>query len=234
MSSCQNTLSEKLKTQNLKVRFLKNKDELDDAGRLLYNVYIEELKWYFEINTPHRIRVDTLPDGSSILIDDYHYFTKWIGVYSNDQLIACLRVSPRVGKEQWLQTQYYQRKNIKLNTILDKEPRLVEASRAAVIKEFRGSGIFLLIMFKLLFSYACQNRLSIFFTTRLSSLIKLFVELGVAMIPGIHFKYEEQDPNSVVVFLSKFENNGILNVLNNIKTKVLNMESVAWKIDILV
>ena len=197
----------------INVRFLRNTKEVNMAGNLLYNIYIEELKWKFGANTPFNIRVGTSSSGSKILIDDCHYIAKWIGAFSDDRLVGCLRIIPRVNT--LLEAQYYQKSNLKLNEILNSEPNLVEVNRGAVSRDYRGSAIVLLKMFQFLLVYLNMNQFSIFFTTSLPSLIGLFKTLGFSELSGIRFKYEESDHSFVVPFLTNFKN--LPNISKNIQ-----------------
>lgn len=198
------------------IRFLENKRELQEAGEILYSVYCKELLWNFGKNTPFRIRVEKLPNGKQMLIDDHHYSCKWIGTFFHQRLVGCLCIFFRVGPKHQVQTQYYQKNNRQLNKLLKKEKKLIEAGRAAILKEFRGSNALFLKMFALLFTFSIENDYSVFFTTGIPSLVDLFKELEIPAFPELKFKYEKQDQEYVTPFLARFKNKKTHKVLKNI------------------
>lgn len=92
---------------------------------------------------------------------------------------------------------------------------MIEINRAALNSKYRGSGTILLRMFLVVFEYAQKHKLSIFFTTSITSLISMFIGVGIQPLPNIKFKYEPMDQNDVQAFLCKYGNHEI--IISNIK-----------------
>lgn len=175
------------------IKFL-NRYEKIKAFELLYDVYIKELNWKFGDNTPFNLRIH-----NNMLIDDNSHKGQWIGAFHNNKLIGCLQINSKIKGS--VPTQHYQLNNPKLNTILNKQSRLVEINRAAVNSKYRGS--VLIQMFRFVFIHGSRYNLTFFFTTCVRPLILLFIKLKMKPISGIKFKYEPHDRHYVTSFLCR-------------------------------
>lgn len=186
-------------------------NKINEIRELLYQTYIIEQRWIPSLDNPSGLRID-----GNLLIDNYDQKkgTVWTTIYYKDKLIACGRSVERDEKGEFEVQKYPSARHLK--EILDKYPRLVELTRAAVHSNFRNSKIFLSLLSNGL-KYHCKNRVSVFTLTADDKLIFLYKMLGFTHFKEAKFKYEERDDKEVELFIATVEDDQLDNIIKKIE-----------------
>ncbi|RKH21503.1 GNAT family N-acetyltransferase [Corallococcus praedator] len=191
-------------TNSFEVRILRAPEELGHYRRLLFDAYIHEAGWNFHPANPSGIRI-----SGHELRDDRDDIAICFGVFQEDRLIGGARLCGRHQGQFEIHGYQPHRDLTFLNA-----PNLIEASRAVLRSEFRGSGVFPLLV-RHLFEFCENNQLSVFTVTSDPSVIRLYKRIGMPAVEGCRFKFEPEDPAEAQLFL--VDSRGVLDtVLKNL------------------
>ncbi|MCY1034253.1 GNAT family N-acetyltransferase [Corallococcus sp. BB11-1] len=177
-------------TSSFEVRILKNPEELGHYRRLLFDAYIHEAGWKLNPANPSGIRI-----SGHELRDDRDGIAICFGVFHEDRLIGGARICGR-HQGQFEIHGYQPHWDL---SFLD-APNLIEASRAVLRSEFRGSGAFTLLVLHM-FEFCENNQLSPFTLTSDPSVMRFYQRIGMPAVEGCRFKFEPEDPAEAQLFL---------------------------------
>jgi hypothetical protein len=177
--------------RNIRVKVLRD-DEIHLAQRLCYEVFVLEQSWMIHPNNPTQLRVE-----SGKLCDPYDQVATWLGVFADDNLIACNRFCTRL--ENTFELEHYH----PLPPFIQQDDFAVEATRLAVGKEFRSSSVILeLVRFE--FKDLLQQGFKTLFTTGFWPKPGGFYMRRFGLKKhGDPFRYHPEDPNPVYLFYIK-------------------------------
>jgi len=183
------------------VRTLRTDEEKILAKRLLYEVYVKEQGWIPPVGNPSNFKIEASLSGN-ILVDDYDSVSTQFGGFYGENLIAVLRVIPRLNRR--LEVENY----TQLPLFLQKDCHH-EFNRLAIDINFRNSPIFSLIMAAAIrYMIGCRYKYVIS-SAPFPEPGNLYCKVGATRINYPEFKYYLLDQNLVsliVFFLEQPEN----------------------------
>lgn len=176
------------------VRILNDREAINSAKRLLYEVYIGEMGWDFRDDSPTGFRIDQDNQNKPILCDAFDESSVWFGAYKGDELIGVTRAVQRNNCLGKLDLELYPASQLpSMKRILrpKADQQLVEVQRGAVAKDYRDtqpSVIQLLLLSA--FSYALEKELEVVCPTVFPVLETLFSRAGMRLVER-NFTYGE-------------------------------------------
>lgn len=214
-------------------RVLSTKEEIEEAQKLLYEEYIARAPhpWTFSKSNPINIRVEWNDRLSSkILSDDFVNSAIWVGGFATckkstdtnivtvPKLVGCMRIIVRQsatghnGKLSKLEIEMYPSFQDALNAPNAQlaqqafESKLVEVNRAVVCTEYRCMGV-LTSLIGLALEYVHEHYPNHdMMTSTANPHMQRFYPAKCESMPVLEFKYEENDPATVIVFKSATSN----------------------------
>ena len=183
------------------VRTLRTDEEKILAKRLLYEVYVKEQGWIPPVGNPSNLKIEASLAGN-ILVDDYDSVSTQFGGFYGENLIAVLRVIPRLNRR--LEVENY----TQLPLFLQKDCHH-EFNRLAIDINFRNSPIFSLIMAAAIrYMIGCRYKYVIS-SAPFPEPGNLYCKVGATRINYPEFKYYLLDQNivSLIVFLLEQKEN---------------------------
>jgi hypothetical protein len=182
------------------------------AERLLYDIYVTELKWVPTLGNPSGFRVDATTNGALGLTDDYSHLhdTVWIGALdSNKQLVGCCRLSPRHPVTKKLDVENY----TNLPSHISKIQNIYETSRLAVLPSYRNKGIVTAKLGLKLFKVMLDGVGACVIATATNSVKNVFILIGGSDLHH-EFKYESRDQKVSKCFLFESKNSACHSLIN--------------------
>jgi hypothetical protein len=201
----------------LSVRALTSEEDLNAARGLLYEVYIQEMKWEINQNNPSELSIEKIDNGKMILTDKYDKFSFWIGIFDREKLIACGRASRHDENFIFEANHYCQ--NEKLGILLKDATHVVELNRSAIHPDYRGTAAWLYLLHTG-FDYCQKNKLSAFSTTGIKKVIDLHKAIGFPCVENLTFKYDPNDEKEVCVYFASYDKQQIFNILQNLNEMI--------------
>ena len=194
---------------SVKISIGKVSQNISRIGRFLFKIYIEECKWKFGQTTPSELRLSKDDFGNDILVDKFMETAIWALAFDdNDDIIGCVRLIDGATEDD-IELFGYRDRSETIQEI--KEDNInkdaIEINRLAISFEHRGKNIFPMMVCGLA-KWLKKNKkdVSLVFTIAdsknldSSALIYYSIRLGFRKY-GNTFKYEDNDPYPVQVFL---------------------------------
>ena len=203
---------------------------LGKAKTLLYEYYIEKLKWVIPTDNYSGIKIKKTCQQKKF-VDDYDDYSTWFSVKNeNDEVIACARLCKEdIGG--LLEIERYSEAKRLLHPILNlkKQLNLIELNREAILPSYPANKIASLVLLRFIFNYCLKHNYSILTTSNIPEWLKLYNSLPLTRLDHCRFRYTETDQNPVEVYLIKYENlNNVLNKINfylkNVKNETVTSE----------
>ncbi|MGK7889172.1 MAG: hypothetical protein AB4042_07545 [Leptolyngbyaceae cyanobacterium] len=170
---------------SLKIKILTG-EEIIEAKKLVYQVFVLEQNWKIPPDNPTRIRVE-----SGMLCDMYDAIATWFGVFHNNTLIACGRACGQLREH--FEMEHYQ----PLLPWIKSNEATREVTRLAIQKEYRSTlAVFALNRFGL--QHLIDSGVKTIFTT--SSFPKpgrFYVRMFGFIKNSKKFRYHTDDPHEV-------------------------------------
>lgn len=188
---------------------------LEKAKTLLYEYYIEKLKWDIPTDNYSGIRIKKTYQQKKF-VDDYDDYSIWFSVTNeNNTVIACARLC-KEDTRGLLEIERYSEAKQLLRPILNskKQLNLIELNREAILLDNPDNKVASLELLKFIFNYCLKHNYSVLTTTNIPEWLTLYNSLPFTKLYHCQFRYAETDPNPVEVYFMKNRN------LNNILTKI--------------
>ena len=119
------------------IKFLRNSREINSARKLLYSVYIKEMKWTFHPQNPTGFNVKQLINGEKMLCDVFDSDALWVGAFKDEELAGTARILTRRNKLGKLDLELYDSK--RMPSLAKIYTPCIEFQRFGVKKEYRGT-----------------------------------------------------------------------------------------------
>lgn len=193
---------------------LNSVDLIDEAGALLYQIYIVQYKWSFSYDNPSDLRIIT-KNKRKILIDKFTANAVWFGAFDGEQMIGCARLSG-LDENVKLEIEAYPITNEVRAYLSKSKNSCLEITKSAVKKEYQSKGIIKNI-FLMLFEYCQKHHLSIFACTHHTYLIKLFSRVEFPLKIEQAFKYDDIDPMPVNFYYASYEKKEVEHIIYLLK-----------------
>ena len=197
----------------IEVRQLKNNHEIDRACALLYDVYIDHMKWNFSANNPSQIKI-MARNKKKILIDKFTYNSTWFGAFDGGDLIGCLRLSG-IDESNSLDIEY----NLNSKSIwryLPAPKKLCkDITKLAIHLAYPNKDLAIKLLFVNVFKYCSSHEYSTIAFTHDTYLKSLFTLVSFPLIVEDAFKYEDID-KLPVNFYRAFTNNEISKIIDKL------------------
>lgn len=194
---------------------IENVYTLEKAKTLLYEYYIEKLKWDIPTDNYSGIKIEKTYQKKKF-VDDYDDYSTWFSVMNeNNNVIACARLCKEdIGG--LLEIERYSEAKQRLRPLLNskKQLNLIELNREAILPDNPNNKVASLVLLKFIFSYCLKHNYSVLTTTNIPEWSALYNSLPLKRLCDCQFKYAETDPNPVEVYFIKNRN------LNNILIKI--------------
>jgi PAS domain-containing protein/DNA-binding CsgD family transcriptional regulator len=206
----------------IKIRQLKNKQEVEQACALLYVEYIELLKWDFAPNNPSKIAV-IVKNGKKILYDRITEYALWFGAFDGDKLVGCIRLFSEKEDIPLEIKKYPNAKNL-VNKYLKPycaSELIFECSRVCINSNYKGLGLFLKLYLEVL-EYVEQQNGTIFGTSSNGYVKSLFKQIDLPCLEYDAFKFEDTDTSMVNFYLVRSKNGELTKVIENLKYFIKN------------
>lgn len=160
------------------------------AKNLVYRVYIEEYSW-FPDNNKSNIRI-VEDQGLKVLIDDFDKVSTWFGVFHNNAIIACCRLSDRLDGK--FEVERYQ----SLPRFITQETSACELNRFAMLREYRTEDSFIAMLYNYVLGWANQHGILVISTGVLpgSKLIAFGME-HCKEVPPFLYSPNDQEARSI-------------------------------------
>jgi len=179
-----------LKNGQLRAKKLEG-SEILAAKKLLYKVYIEECQWEFPKDNLSGIRVEQ-HKGQAYLEDDFSEVSEWLGLYFNNQLIACVRLLDRLNDK--FEVEHYQA----IPNYLKKETLTVECNRLAVPSLYQGTGVGITLSAFIVKHLLKRKTKSLLATAPIPGLGNYYMRvLGLKPVDMPAFKYNDDEKEFV-------------------------------------
>lgn len=188
---------------------------LEKAKTLLYEYYIEKLKWDISTDNCSGIMIKKTCKQKKFM-DDYDDYSIWFSVSNeNDDVVACARLC-KEDTGGLLEIERYSEAKQRLRTIFNskRQLNLIELNREAILPNYPDNKVTSLLLLKSIFSYCLKHNYSVLTTTNISEWVTLYNSLPLTNLYHCKFKYAETDPNPVEVYFIKYSN------LHNILTEI--------------
>jgi hypothetical protein len=177
-------------TGSIEVRVIKDRQELDDYRKLLFDVYINELGWKFSPTNPSGIRV-----AEHQLLDDRNDVATCFGVFSQGRLVGGARLCGRYQGRFEIHG-YQPHRDLAFLDI----PNLIEGSRAVLLPGFRGGYAFMSLVQAVL-EFCNNHHLLLFTVPSVPSVMRFYAGIGMSAVEGCMFKFEPEDATEAQLFL---------------------------------
>ncbi len=196
------------------VRIISSKLEIEQACALLYQVYIEKIKWNFKGDNPSNIRVE-ISDNKKILIDRFTYNSTWFGVFENNKILACMNVRG-VDENNKLELEAYKSSEIVHQYIPLKKDKCVELSKYAILPGHASDGLVKSLFIEVL-SFCEQSGFSIVGCTHNNFLKNFFLKINFPLLRQSAFKYEDSDVEAVNFYFADHAKMEVINMIDKLK-----------------
>lgn len=183
------------------VKVLDNKKQIDEACALLYDSYVESIRWNFSPSNPSNIKIE-VKNGHKILTDRFTGIAKWFGAFDGKKLVGCFRLCG-IDKNNAFEIEKYPIGNISKYLQVDR-CKSVDINRIAVNPQYIKYGITKRLFLKA-FEYCRDNEYSIFACTHNKHLINLFKKINYPLKQEKAFKYELLDEESVNFYYAIYQ-----------------------------
>ena len=181
------------------VRLLKNSKEINSARKLLYKVYIEELKWLFNPQSLTKFHIQQSSDGGKMLCDAFDQDALWVGAYKDDKLVGTIRIVTRDNRLGKLDLELYDDK--KMPSLAKIYTRCIEMQRSAVDKEYRGSRSMLPLLSLFTLEHARQTNHGVCCTANIKHIQNILHKAGFECLHSPFYYGEGKDEKpSIVMF----------------------------------
>jgi hypothetical protein len=172
-------------------RLLASTAEKIEAFTLLFSCYVNDQKWSPEANNPSSFRVDRM-NGLNVLVDKFDSRSKWVGVYHEDEIVACCRIlTPDPSGLEF---------NLYSKTHIPDLQNYVELNRFAVRAGFENT-VAIPLLIKFSFSTCLTLKaLKIITTMSYPYPAQFASKVGFKEIEGSNFKYSARDNRDVSIF----------------------------------
>ena len=199
----------------LTTEVIENVDLIDDACALLYETYIEQANWKFSPDNPSGIRID-IKNGKHLLVDNFTHQSRWFGVFDDDKLIGCARLTGLDANGRY-EVEGYEASRV----VHDFIPRshCMEMGKVAVAKDYKGKRIINLI-YLAAFEYCQRNKFSVFGCLSNTYIKSLFHRIKFNPKIEQAFRYEETDPTPVSLYLIDFKKSEFDAIVENLRKSV--------------
>lgn len=190
---------------------------LEKAKTLLYEYYIEKLKWDIPIDNYSGIRIKKTCQQKKF-VDDYDDYSIWFSVTNeNNNVVACARLC-KEDTAGLLEIERYGEAKQLLHPILNskKQLNLIELNREAILPDNPDNKVAGLVLLKFIFNYCLKHNYSVLTTTNIPEWLTLYNSLPLTRLYHCQFRYAETDPNPVEVYF--VENRSLNNILNKINS----------------
>ncbi len=208
------------------IKPLTTKEMIDDACRLLYDVYIENMKWEFGEDNASEIKIIE-KNGKKLLVDKFIDCGVWFGAYERSHMVGCARLCGMDANGKFEVQGYQSAKRIQ--KYLNKN--CMEAGKVAVDITHRGKKI-LEKLYLAMLEYALNHELNIFGCVSNAYVRSLFNRINLPLLEENAFKYENQDLSAVNFYMidyKKGEYKEVIKRLNNL----INVQSKSHFLDAL-
>lgn len=206
-----------LKNNNMRLftSIIEDPCTLEKAKTLLYEYYIEKLKWDIHTDNYSGIKIKKTYQQKKF-VDDYDDYSIWFSVTNeNNNVLACARLCKEDARGLLEIERYTEAKQL-LRPILNskKQLNLIELNREAILPDNPDYKVASLVLLKFIFNYCLTHNYSVLTTTNIPEWLTLYNSLPLIKLFDCQFRYAETDPNPVEVYFIKNRN------LNNILTKI--------------
>jgi hypothetical protein len=188
---------------------------LEKAKTLLYDYYIETLKWDIPTDNYSGIKIKKICQQKKFY-DDYDDYSIWFSVTNEiNDVVACARLC-KEDTAGLLEIERYSEAKQRLRSILNlkEQLNLIELNREAILPCYPDNKVSGLLLLKLIFNYCLKHKYSVLTTTNISEWLTFYNCLPFTRLHHCQFRYVETDPNPVEVYFINYKN------LNNILTKI--------------
>lgn len=188
---------------------------LGKAKTLLYEYYIEKLKWDIPTDNYSGIRIKKTYQQKKF-VDDYDDYSIWFSVTNeNDDVIACARLC-KEDTGGLLEIERYSEAKQLLRPILNskKQLNLIELNREAILPDYPDNKVISLVLLNFIFNYCLKHNYSVLTTTNIPEWLTLYNSLPLTRLYHCQFRYAATDPSPVEVYFIKYRS------LNNVLTKI--------------
>ena len=174
-------------------------EEVFQAQRLLYQVYIEELNWSVPLNNPSHLQV-----VEHALQDDYDREAVWFGVYDRinnpQQIIATGRIVHR-DNEGRLELERYAIADV-VRQRLQTNPSMVEMNRSAIDVNYRRSNVWSCLL-QAGFEYCLEHHYSVVAATASQQVQSMHAAIGFNQW-GPSFTYHDSDKQQACIYWAQY------------------------------
>lgn len=188
---------------------------LEKAKTLLYEYYMEKLKWELSADNYSGIRIKKTCQKKK-LIDDYDDCSIWFSVTNeNNDVVACARLCKEDARGL-LEIERYSEARQLLRPILNskKQLNLIELNREAILPNYPDNKVTALLLLNSIFNYCLKHNHSVLTTTNIPEWLTLYNSLAFTRLDHCQFRYAETDASPVEVYFLKYSN------LNNMLTRI--------------
>lgn len=180
-------------------------DTLEKVRVLLYEYYIEKLKWEVPSDNDSGIKIKNT-DQKNKFFDDYDDCATWFSVANqNDEVVACARLC-REDKEGQLEIERYSQAKQRLYSVLNakKQLNLIELNREALLPDYSDNKMISLLLLKYIFNYCLKHNYSVLTTTNIPEWLTLYNSLPFTKLDDCQFRYAVTDPKPVEVYFIEY------------------------------
>lgn len=203
---------------------------LGKAKSLLYEYYIENLKWDVPPDNDSGIKIKRT-DQYNKLVDDYDHYSIWFSVANEkNDVIACARLCKEDPRGLLEIERYFSAKQ-RLQTVLNskKELNLIELNREAILPGYPNNKAASLLLLECIFKYCKQHNYSVLTTTSIPEWLAFYNSLPFTRLYDCQFRYAETDPKPVEVYF--IEHKHLDNIINKINFYLKDSCYVGTQID---
>lgn len=203
-------------------------NQIENAGILLHEIYIEQMNWKFNPDNPSKIHIRT-NDNKKILTDRFTNKAIWFGAFDKNILVGCIRLCG-IDENGQLEVESYPSSKPIHDDIPDKTKKTVfEITKLATKRSYAGKGI-VKKLFLACFKHCQENHASVIACTHNGYLKSLFKKIEFPLIKEQIFKYEEQDSYPVNFYVADYEKFEISTVTKNLEYLENDISNNASKI----
>jgi|GEM_PF-1729790 len=197
------------------VKILNSKKLIEEACALLYDLYIEHMKWNFSKDNPSQIKV-IIKNNKKMLVDKHTNDAIWFGAFDGEVLVGCLRLSG-VDENNKFEIEGYPsskaiRKHIPTNKHL-----CMDITKLAVHLAYPNKSTVIQHLFLNLLKHCSLNKYSAIAFTHDSYLKSLFTLVNFPLVVEHAFKFEETDPMPVNFYRACFETGEIEGIISKLE-----------------
>lgn len=199
----------------LTTRIIEDLYTLGKAKILLYEYYIENLKWDVPPDNNSGIKIKKT-DQYNKLVDDYDHYSIWFSVVNEkNDVITCARLC-KEDPEGLLEIERYFQAKQQLQAVLNskKELNLIELNREAILPGYPDNKVASLLLLECIFTYCKKYHYSVLTTTNIPEWLALYNSLPFPRLDDCQFSYAETDPKPVEVYF--IEHYHLDNIINKI------------------